>query len=111
MIELVGAQLRFAGSILFGWRFNGRALDRIIDAMLATRREFGAIGPDSAELRSGPVLDDETRQYMQLRRFGKQARRAARETPYYRELFAGAGLDPAKLTWEELQHIPLTPKE
>src|SRR6476661_380638 len=54
MIELTGAQLRFAASMLFGWRFSGRSLDRIIEGMLATRREFGSIAANGAELLSGP---------------------------------------------------------
>src|SRR4051794_17849859 len=97
--------------MIFGWRFSGRSLDTIIEAMLATRREFGSIGADGAELLSGPALDEETRREMQLRRFRKQAGRAARQTRYYRDLFAREGLDPEKLTWEKLYRIPLTPKE
>src|ERR1041385_5454883 len=100
MIETAFAQLRFAASMLFGWRFSQRSFDKIIDAMLATRREFGSIGAEGAELLSGPTLDEETRRDMQLRRFREQATRAARHTQYYRELFAREGLGPEKLTWD-----------
>ncbi len=111
MIESAFAQLRFAASILFGIRFSQRSLDRIIDAMLATRCEFGAIGEEARELTTGPTLDEESRRDMQLRRFRKQAAQAANQTPYYGELFKRIELDPTKLTWEEVQRIPLTPKE
>jgi len=111
MIETAFAQLRFAASVLFGIRFSPRSLDRIIDGMLASRREFGTLGEDARELTTGPVLDEESRRDMQLRRFRKQATCAAGRAPYYEELFERIKLDPAKLTWEELQTIPLTPKE
>jgi phenylacetate-coenzyme A ligase PaaK-like adenylate-forming protein len=111
MIETAFAQLRFAASVLFGIRFSRRAFDRIIDGMLATRREFGVVGEEARELTAGPALDEESRRDMQLRRFRKQAARAAGRTPYYAELFKRIGLDPAKLSWEEVQLIPLTPKE
>jgi phenylacetate-CoA ligase len=110
MIETAFAQLRFAASMLFGIRFSQRSLDRIIDAMLATRHEFGSIGEEAGELTAGPALDEETRRDMQLRRFRKQAARAARETPYYGDLFKKVGLDPLRLTWEEVACVPLTPK-
>jgi phenylacetate-CoA ligase len=111
MIETAFAQLRVAASMIFGIRFSQRALDRIIDGMLATRREFGATGEEARELTTGPTLDEESRLDMQLRRFRKQAARAANRTPYYGELFKQIGLDPARLTWEDVPRIPLTPKE
>jgi phenylacetate-coenzyme A ligase PaaK-like adenylate-forming protein len=111
MIETAFAQLRFAASMLFGIRLSQRSLDRIIDGMLATRREFGAVGQDARGLTSGPALDEESRRDMQLRRFRRQAARAAGDTAYYEQLFKQIGLDPARLTWEEVQRIPLTPKK
>ncbi len=111
MIETAFAQLRFAASLLFGIRFSQRALDKMIDAMLATRQEFGALGEEARELTTGPTLDEETRRDMQLRRFRKQATRAANQTPYYGELFKQLELEPARLSWKEVLRIPLTPKE
>ena len=111
MLETLAAQLRYTTSIVFGLPFSARSLDRLLDALLATHHEFGAVAPDGAELLGGPALDEQTRSEMQLRRFRAQASRAARETPYYRQLFAQLGLDPARLRAEDIQRIPLTSKE
>jgi phenylacetate-CoA ligase len=111
MLETVAAQLRYTASVVFGLPFSARSLDRLVDALLATHREFGMVAPEGAELLGGPALDEETRQAMQLRRFRAQAARAARETAYYRRLFEHLALDPAQLSYEGIQRIPLTPKE
>jgi len=111
MLEIVVPQLRFAASMMTGRPFDLNALDRIIDAMLETRREFGAIGPDGAELIGGPTLDESTRRDMQLRRFRTQARRGARETAYYGRLFEQLDLDPSRLTHDDIARIPTTPKQ
>jgi len=110
MFEAAIAQLRFAASLLFGLPFDLGSLERLVDALRATRREFGAIGPDGAELLGGPALDERDRRAMQLRRFRQQAVRAARETAYYADLFRRAGLDPARLGYEEIACLPPTPK-
>ena len=111
MFETAFAQLRYAASIVFAVPFDLRSLDRLVDGILETQHEFGSIGTDGAELLSGPELDEETRRDMQLRRFRTQAKRAAQETDFYREQFDSLGLDPAKLNYEDILHIPLTPKE
>ena len=111
MLETVAAQLRYTASVVFGLPFSARSLDRLVDALLATHREFGMVAPDGAELLGGPALDEETRREMQLRRFRTQVIRAARETAYYGRLFEQLGLDPARLRYEDIQRIPPTPKE
>jgi phenylacetate-coenzyme A ligase PaaK-like adenylate-forming protein len=111
MLETLAAQLRYTASVVFGLPFSAHSLDRLVDALLATHREFGAVAPDGAELLSGPALDEETRREMQQRRFRTQATRAARETTYYRRLFEQLGLDPVRLRYDDIQRIPLTPKE
>jgi len=111
MLESVAAQLRYTASVVFGLPFSARSLDRLVGALLATRREFGAIAPEGAELLGGPALDEQTRREIQLRRFRTQAGRAGRETPYYGRLFEQLGLDPSRLRYEDIQRIPLTPKE
>jgi phenylacetate-CoA ligase len=110
MLAEMFAQLRFAASVAFGVRFDNRALDRLVDALIQTRREFGSIGADGAELLGGAQLDDETRRDLQLRRFRTQASRAASDTPYYRALFESLGMMPGRLTSEEIARIPLTRK-
>ena len=110
MLETLAAQLRYVASVAFGRPFASRSLDRLVDAVLATYHEFGAIAPDGAELLGGPALDEQTRREMQLRRFRAQAVRAARETPYYQELFGRIALDPARLRAEDIARVPPTPK-
>jgi phenylacetate-CoA ligase len=111
MLETALAQLRFAASMLFGLPLSVGALERLVDAALATRREFGAIGPAAAEFLEGPALDEDTRRDMQLRRFRSQAVAASQETVYYAGLFEQAGLDPQRLRYEDIAAIPVTPKE
>jgi phenylacetate-CoA ligase len=110
MLEAAFAQIRFAASLVFGLPFSARALDRIVDALLATRHEFGTIDAEGAELLGGPTLDEATRRDVQLRCFRAQATRAARETAYYGDLFTRIGLAPSKLNHGALQRIPTTPK-
>ncbi len=111
MLETTLAQLRFAASLVFGMRFSPRSLEQLVDSLRATQHEFGTIDSEGATLLGGPTLDEETRRAMQLRRFRTQAVRAARETAYYRRLFECLALDPARLRYEDIAHLPLTPKE
>jgi phenylacetate-coenzyme A ligase PaaK-like adenylate-forming protein len=110
MLGTAIAQLRFAVALLRGRPVPGWVLSALIDAAIATRREFGELGAGAAEAVAGPALDPEARRELQLRRFRGQAKRAA-ATPYYAPRFAAPGLDPGKLTWEEIAAFPLTPKE
>lgn len=110
MLEAAFAQMRLAASLAFGLPFSTRSLNRIVDALLDTRREFGSVGPQGDELLAGPALDEQTRRDIQLRRFRSQAARAARETAYYRDLFERIGLDAARLRAEDIPRIPPTPK-
>lgn len=107
MLATALAQLRFAWSILLGRPFALGALDRLVDDLVAAKREFGSIGAEAAELL-GPSIDETTRHDMQLRRFRAQATRAARETTYYRRLFEQSGLDPGRL---DPAALPPTRKE
>jgi phenylacetate-coenzyme A ligase PaaK-like adenylate-forming protein len=105
------AQARFALSLVFGIPFDPGSLERLAEALRQTRHEFGAVGAEAAELLRGPALDESTRRSVQLRRFRTQAVRAARETTYYRDLFDRLGLDPARLSYDDVARIPPTPKE
>ncbi len=111
MLETAIAQLRFAASMVTGVRFSPWSFDRLIDAMLETRREFGEVGIQGAEFVSGPTLDEQTRRQVQLRRFRKQAVRAMRDTDYYRRLFQRLDVDSAKLDYEDIERIPVTTKD
>jgi phenylacetate-coenzyme A ligase PaaK-like adenylate-forming protein len=111
MFETIYAQMSFATSMLFGWPFDLRSLDRLIDSLLETQHEFGLVGQEAGELLAGASLDEETRREIQLRRFRSQAKRGAQETAYYQDSFARLGLDPARLRYEDISRIPITPKE
>ena len=111
VIELAVAQLRFAGSMLFGLPFHGPSLERLIGAIQDTQREFGRVGSGYGELMGEPALDEAARRDVQWRRFRAQAVRAARETAYYREMFVHLGLDPTHLRPEDISALPTTPKE
>ena len=111
MLETALAQLRFAASVVLGLPFAAWSHERLIDAMRETQREFGAIGSEGAELLGGPVLDEEMRREVHLRRFRTQAAHGARETAYYGRLFQRLDLDPARLRYEDIQCVPVTPKE
>src|SRR5579859_1667679 len=110
MIEAAFSQLRFALSLVLGTRFSTRSLDRLVAALRETKREFGASALQKDPLLDGPELTDETRQQVQWQRFRTQARRAARETEYYRSLFQQLGLEPKRLRPTDLSQIPLTSK-
>lgn len=57
-----------------------------------------------------PEIDDDAARPLLLGRIRMQATRAARQTEYYAEVFSRIGLDPERLTWEDLARIPITPK-
>jgi phenylacetate-coenzyme A ligase PaaK-like adenylate-forming protein len=106
------AQLRFAASVGLARPFAQWSLDHLIDAIKETRREFGAIDvEDGGSQLGGPVLDEETRRELHLRRFRTQAVRAAQETSYYTRLFERLALEPERLRFEDIASLPLTPKE
>lgn len=111
MVETALAQIRFAASVLLGRPFALWSLDWLLEAVRDTRREFGAVGSEAAEMLGEVALDEETRREVQLRRFRSQAVRGTRETAYYSRLFQRLGLDPARLRYEDIAAIPLTPKE
>jgi len=106
------AQLRFAASVGLGRPFAQWSLDHLIDAIKETKREFGTIdAEDGGSQLGGPVLDEETRRELHLRRFRTQAMRAAQETSYYAHLFERLALEPDRLSFEDILRLPTTPKE
>jgi phenylacetate-CoA ligase len=104
------AQLRFAASVLFGIPFDLRSLGHLVDAVGATRREFGALPSDAGDPFGGPSLDKRDRRELQLRRFRQQARLAARETAYYADLLRHVDVDGATFGPAEIARLPITPK-
>jgi phenylacetate-coenzyme A ligase PaaK-like adenylate-forming protein len=109
MIESALAQLRVALSIGFGRPFSVRALERMVAGLKASRREFGDVAHKTEIM--GPAMDAETIGEVHARRMRQVARLAGRETPYYAELFAALGIDPERLTAEDVARLPVTSKE
>jgi phenylacetate-coenzyme A ligase PaaK-like adenylate-forming protein len=108
MFSQGAAQPRSAFSLLFGTPFDPGPLERLVDAFRRTRPEPGRAGPEVRETPCGGGPNEPAPGEAQLGRFRAQARRAARGTVYYRGLFAGLGLDPAHLSYEQISRIPLT---
>lgn len=111
MLDTAVHQLRFILSVAFGFPFSPGSLERLVASTKATIHEFGSLSADGADLVNGLALDAETQRELVERRFRKQARRAARETSYYRELFASIDINPDKLRYDDIARIPLTRKE
>ena len=111
MLDVAAAQFRYTLSLLFGWRFSVRSLERMLAALRETQREFGTVGKQGSEVVDGPALDAASRHRIQLHRFRQQAKRAMRDTAYYHDLFARLELDPANLGYEDITRLPCTPKE
>src|SRR5258708_10815861 len=59
----------------------------------------------------GPFADPAARKDLQNRALQRSARRLARVSPYYRELFAAEQVSPAELTIENIHHVPVTVKQ
>jgi len=105
------AQLRIAASVGLGSPFAQWSLDDLIDAIKETKREFGAIDAEEGGSHlGGPVFDEETRRELHLRRFRTQAVRAEQETRYYGPLFERLEIEPDRLRFEDIAHLPTTPK-
>lgn len=111
MLETAVANLRFALSMGLGRPFHQPSLDRIYRAVRETQEEFGGLGVDISEVLSGPSLDDETRRFLQTRRFRKQATRGMKETSHYADVFGRLGVDPTKLSFDDIVTLPLTSKD
>src|SRR5258708_6058815 len=111
MIETAFHQLRFVYSILTGRPFSPGSLEQLVSAARQTVEEFGSIGTEGLDMINGPTLDEETKQMVQLRRFRSLAKRAMVETPYYRGRFAQLGIDPRKLTYQDIPRLPITSKD
>ena len=111
MFETAFAQVRFSLSMALGLPFHRRSLERLLEAMHATRAEFGGFGTDAGELISGPALDRAAQRELQARRFGELLRRAREETVYYGRLLHDLDIDSGELRHEDIARLPLTYRE
>jgi phenylacetate-coenzyme A ligase PaaK-like adenylate-forming protein len=103
-------QIRMALSMVWGRPINPRNIERLIEDALETLSTFGAPGDDVQQLLDGPFADPEVRHEFQVRGLRRTARRLARLSPYYSEVFAAAGVDPDGLGPEEMTRVPVTRK-
>ncbi|MFI0444430.1 phenylacetate--CoA ligase family protein [Actinomadura sp. 6N118] len=110
MLETGVRQVRVALAMVLGRPFNVRVVERLVDDALATLHEFGEPGDDVNQLIEGPFADPDDRRDLQTRALQRTARRLARRSPFYKERFAAAGVDPGKLTLETLRTVPVTVK-
>lgn len=107
MIESAIAQARVALAIAFGRTMPVGALEQVVAGLREGRRELGA--PPAVEAM-GPVLDAESASELQSRRMRQVARLAGLETAYYGASMAALGIDPRRLTDDNVARLPLTSK-
>ncbi|HEU5201134.1 MAG TPA: AMP-binding protein [Ktedonobacterales bacterium] len=111
MFETGIRQFRLAMSMVWGSRINPRNLERLIEDALKTLEEFGTPGDDVQQLLDGPFSDPKARIDFQNRALQRTARRLARVSPYYSKLFSSQGINPATITVENIQQLPVTLKQ
>jgi phenylacetate-CoA ligase len=104
-------QVRFAFALVTGRPISPRNVERLVGDVLSTLEEFGAPGDDVEQMLDGPFADPAARKDLQNRALQRSARRLARVSPYYRELFAAEQVSPAELTIENIHHVPVTVKQ
>jgi hypothetical protein len=110
-MNLAAAELSFSASNTLGVPYDFEALETILQALKQARSGGGVVKPDGSDILQRVKIDLQTSREVDLRRLRIVASKAAAETVYYQEVFAKIGLDPARLTWEDMSKIPITPKE
>src|SRR4051812_46658549 len=110
MFETGVRQLRMALSMATGRRIDPRNLERLVGDAVATLGVFGSPGDDLQQMLDGPFADPEDRRGFQEQSLRRTARRLGRLSPHYRAVFAEAGIEPRRLTLDDLGRIPLTTK-
>jgi phenylacetate-CoA ligase len=111
MLETGIRQLRMARSLIWGRPISADNVRRLVGDALRTLEEFGEPGDDVQQLLDGPYADPTLRRSFQTRALRRTAARAATVSPFYRELFAEAGVAPEELTLEDLPSLPRTRKQ
>jgi phenylacetate-CoA ligase len=110
MFETGIRQLRMALGMVRGRRLSTKNLANLVQDALATLAEFGEPGADVQQLTDGPFSDPEARDHLATRGIQRTAARLAEQSPFYQRRFTAAGINPRKLTLDELNAIPVTVK-
>ncbi len=103
-------QARMAMSMVWGRPISPRNVERLIEDALETLATFGAPGDDVQQVLDGPFSDAQAREDFQNRALRRTAGRLAQRSPHYRRLFGAAGIDPQKLTVDQMAGVPVTVK-
>jgi phenylacetate-CoA ligase len=110
MFETGVRQARMALAMVWGRPINTRNLERLIGDALQTLAIFGTPGDDVGQLLDGPLADAAVRRQFQDRAIQRTARRLAKVSPYYAEVFSAAGVRPERLSADSMSQVPLTSK-
>jgi phenylacetate-CoA ligase len=112
MFETGIRQFRMAISMVWGRRLDTGNLGRLVDDVLGTLAEFGALGDglEEQQLLGGPLAEGQAQREFAQRSLRRTARRLAAESPFYARRFAAAQVDLSKLDLAGLRSIPVTTK-
>ena len=111
MLDTGWRQLRYGMAMATGRRIDVPNVRRLVDDLLVTRAEFGALGADEIREMLGAPLDPEARRMMDARRWRNAVRQAYTGTAYYRRAIDRLGLAPDELTLDRCHELPPTPKD
>ena len=96
--------------MVWGRPIDPRNVERLVADALKTLEEFGAPGDDVQQLLEGPFADASARRSFQEQVIQRTARHLARTSPFYGKLFAAQGINPDKLTPDNIHQVPVTIK-
>lgn len=111
MFETGIRQFRLVWSMVWGSPIAPRNVEGLVEDALATLHEFGVYGDDVQQLLDGPLEDPNAREEFQNRALQRTARRLSHVSPFYQKLFATHGVEPGKLTKENIFQVPVTSKQ
>ncbi|MEU6244938.1 AMP-binding protein [Streptomyces sp. NPDC047024] len=103
-------QFRMALAMVLGRPIHTRSAERLVGDALATLTEFGSPGEDVEQLLSGAAADPQMRTDLTNKALRRTAKRLAAKSPFYADHFAAAGIDPATLSVENFDTVPVTTK-
>src|SRR5262245_50309005 len=101
-------QARFGLCTVLGRPVKVETVEGLVRDALATLVEFGAPGDDVAAILDGPYADPSLAAELRTKALRRTARRLDARSAFYRKRFAKAGVDPRRLTTEELAAVPVT---